>query len=186
MAIFKKTITALQGVFDGANRVYSDSNPPETLLHTEFATTPSTPASGKYVEWSADGKTIWVMDDSGVKRMFGPVMVCRDFSVKGALAISTGIEVPMPPGTWMIDAISGRLTTASTAVVVDINKNGTTIFSGATKFGTTTNSKNFNAPGAITAGADSFIGGTDVLSVDIDTPGGATSIDILFCFMRTA
>lgn len=45
------TTDATGGVWDGPNRVYSDSNPPQTLVQTESASEPATPASGTGIQY---------------------------------------------------------------------------------------------------------------------------------------
>ncbi len=69
--IVRKTLTALGGLYDGANRAYSDSNPPETLMMTEFPSAVSTPAAGKIVLYSPDGTALLFKDDAGVVRTMG-------------------------------------------------------------------------------------------------------------------
>lgn len=76
-AIFSATdagaITGPNGVFDGANRVYSDSNPPETLARTVFpAASVPTPAAGQAVEFTTDGKSLDLKAADGTVTRIGP------------------------------------------------------------------------------------------------------------------
>jgi len=97
-----------------------------------------------------------------------------------------GAEIAFPSGTWTIESITARLTTAgSTTTTVDVNKNGTTIFS-SSKVTFASSVKN-GSVGAFTGGSDSFIGGTDVLSVDIDTAGtSADKLTVVIRLLKTA
>jgi hypothetical protein len=102
------------------------------------------------------------------------------------LAVIAGGEVALPSGTWQIQSITARLTTAgSTTTTVDVNKNGTTIFSSSKV--TFASSVEDGSVGSFTGGADSFVGGTDVLSVDIDAVGtGAVSLNIIIALLKIA
>lgn len=66
-------VKALNGLFDGPNRAYSDSNPPETLAITEFPEeSVGTPAAGQAVLFSPTGKILMMKDNDGVVTTIGP------------------------------------------------------------------------------------------------------------------
>lgn len=187
MPVFQKAVTALQGVFDGANRVYSDSNPPQSFLRTE-ASAPGTPASGQVVEWNPDGRLLWEKDDAGVQRLVGPTILTRDFSKGGVLAVTTNfIDLAMPTGTWRLQELVALLqTVGSTATTVDVFKNGTTIFSTGTKinFAASSLTPTFSA---FTNNPTTYIGGTDKLRVAITAAGtSAAGLSVSAFFERTA
>lgn len=93
-------------------------------------------------------------------------------------------ELPIHGGSFQIISISARLGTAgSTSTIVDINKNGTTIF------GTQANRPTFSASGKLaTVGAFSVSTLTtgDYLTCDVDTAGtGALKLVVDVRYRRT-
>lgn len=69
----KTTVTGEQGVFDGPNRAYSDSNPPATFLQTLIANASvPTPASGLAMLSTPDGKSLYMKASDGTTTMIGP------------------------------------------------------------------------------------------------------------------
>jgi hypothetical protein len=101
------------------------------------------------------------------------------------VAAGTGTyELPIHGGSFQIVSISARLGTAgSTQTIVDINKNGTTIF------GTQANRPTFAASGKLaTVGAFSVSTLTtgDYLTCDVDTAGtGALKLVVDVRYRRT-
>jgi hypothetical protein len=63
-AVTATTFTASAGVYDGINRAYSDSNPPETLVQTQTAGLPSTPLAGTTVQY-INGQRPYLMTELG-------------------------------------------------------------------------------------------------------------------------
>lgn len=60
------------GVFDGLNRVYSDSNPPESFEQTILSSTPASPPTGEAVSWTTDGKSLDMRASDGTITRIGP------------------------------------------------------------------------------------------------------------------
>lgn len=68
-----ETIRGDLGVYDGANRVYSDSNPPQSFMRTQFAPASLvTPAAGFADESTPDGKSLWMKAPDGTLTLIGP------------------------------------------------------------------------------------------------------------------
>lgn len=93
-------------------------------------------------------------------------------------------EIPIHGGSYQIISVSARLGTAgSTQTIVDVNKNGTTIF------GTQANRPTFAASGKLaTVGAFSVSTLTtgDYLTCDVDTAGtGALKLVVDIRYRRT-
>lgn len=72
-ALVSKKITAeTGGLWDGVNRAYSDSNPPETLTMTQFASgSVATPAAGLTTLHSPDGKSLALRAPDGTLTTIG-------------------------------------------------------------------------------------------------------------------
>lgn len=121
-----ETIRGDLGVYDGANRVYSDSNPPQSLMRTQFAPASLvTPASGFADEATPDGKSLWMKAPDGTVTLIGP---------------GSDPFAPMPSDlgykTWMFDPIHAAGTTpAPTSGTLNLLKlplRGSTVISSAT------------------------------------------------------
>lgn len=103
--------------------------------------------------------------------------VTAPFYVAGALVAGTvgKARFIVPPGNWSIASVQGIIVTASagSAVTVDVNKNGTTIF--------TTQANRLSIPAGNTsvqtaAASDvTAVTGGDTISVDIDAVGSSTA-----------
>jgi hypothetical protein len=172
--------------FDGVIP-YSDNNPPETLLRTEVVE-PGTPAAGTSVEWTTDGATLWMKDDSGQKRLIGPNAEPHSFS-KGTLTVGAGtFKLPIAGGTFLIASIAAMVGTAPTgaSLILDVNKNNTTIFGTqgnrpTIAAGTTTATVGANSVTTVTTG--------DAISIDIDQVGSTVAgadITIVIRLIRIA
>lgn len=119
-----------------------------------------------------------------VKDLYSKLQIVAPFYQAGVLAVATGkSRFIVPPGNWTISSVKGVIVTANTgaSVLVDVNKNGTTIF--------TTQSNRLTIPVSTTSVQDSgtiqvsSVSGGDVLSVDIDQvgstiPGSDLSVQI--------
>lgn len=107
-----------------------------------------------------------------IKDIRTKLQIVAPFYQGGVLAVATGkAKFIVPPGNWTISSVTGIINTANTgaSVLVDVNKNGTTIFG--------TQSNRLTIPVSTTtvqtsgtASVTSLTGG-DVLSVDIDQVG---------------
>lgn len=61
-----------EGLLDGANRAYSDSNPPESLEMTLAAEPAAVPALGEAHLWTPDGKSLRMEAADGTVTQIGP------------------------------------------------------------------------------------------------------------------
>jgi hypothetical protein len=97
------------------------------------------------------------------------------FSISGSLTVRTGtIRIPIHGGTFTIISVAAMVGTAPTgaSAIIDINKNGTTIY------GTQGNRPTIAAAGnSATVGAHSVTTATtgDYLTVDIDQVGSTVA-----------
>lgn len=176
MARFKGTLTGLLGVFDGANRVYSDSNPPQTLYRTDFpAASVPTPPAGFSEEFTPDGRVLYLKDDDGVVRPIDMSWENLPFGYAGTLTVRTGTSrYPIKGGTFQIQTIAAMVNTAPTGatLIVDVNKNGTSIY------GTQANRPTFAVSAtSATVGAHTATTVTDgdYLTVDVDQIGSTVA-----------
>ena len=186
----RKTLVGLLGVFDGTNRVYSDSNPPETLMMTDFPSgSVATPGAGLSVLHTPDGKNLYIKDNDGTVMPVDSSLENILFHVQGAATVGVGsMYVPIHGGTFTIMSIAVRARVAPTgaSLILDVNKNGTTIF------GTQANRPTIAAAGNLaTVGAFSVSSVTtgDYLSVDVDQIGSTVAGSDIVCsvrLMRTA
>lgn len=106
------------------------------------------------------------------------------FSQQGTLSVKTGTSrYPVKGGTFQIQTIAAMVNTAPTgaAVIVDVNKNGTTIY------GTQANRPNINA-GSTSASVGAHTATTvtdgDYLTVDIDQVGSTVTGSDLVVVVR--
>lgn len=92
-------------------------------------------------------------------------------TMQGVQTVRTGtVELPVPAGNWAINSVTIRTGTGPTgsALTVDVNKNGTTIFTGGTgrpsiAAGSKSNTSSAPAVNTLAAG--------DYLTVDVDAIG---------------
>lgn len=96
------------------------------------------------------------------------------FSRSGVLSVATGQHFAVIRGAWTITYVVGRVGTASAgaSILIDVNRNGTTIF-------TTQTNRITIAAGALeddhAAPEVSALAALDRLSVDIDQVGSTTA-----------
>ena len=96
------------------------------------------------------------------------------FSVTGAVAVAAGKSRIYLEGDYVVETVRAAVNTAPTgaALVVDVNRNGTTIYSdqgGRPSIAAGTNSATGNNPAVTTLAAG------DYLTVDVDQVGSATA-----------
>jgi hypothetical protein len=113
-AISTGTVTATSGLYDGANRAYSDSNPPQTLDQTETSGPPVLPATGIATQYVVNGRP-FIMNHAGqTLSMTGPQYNVLDWGIVAGnsavaaanvtawnalmSAIPDNCEVYFPPG----------------------------------------------------------------------------------------
>jgi len=134
---------------------------------------PSTPASGTMHLYGATDHRPYVMNDGGQVSRLDNTMTML-FSDQGVLAVGAGV-MALPilfPGE--IEAVGIRVTTAPTGatLIVDVNKNGTTIY------GTQANRPTIAISGtSANGGAMSVVtlASGDYLTVDIDQVGSTVA-----------
>lgn len=110
----------------------------------------------------------------------------RGFGVNGN--ISTGVKMQfLVPYACQLKAVIRRARTAGTtsSEIIDILKNNTSIFSGATKVNSSTTSASADSLGAFTAGATVFAKGDSVV-FNVTQVNTTPAVDVSFeaCFQR--
>jgi hypothetical protein len=154
--------------------MYSDGNAPESLMLTEIAAAPATPASGKAVMYvlTGDSKPYLKNDAGRVSSL--EAIEAYTFSVTGTVAVATGKSRIYLEGNYVIESVRAAVNTAPTgaALIVDVNKNGTTIY-------TTQTARPQIAAAAFTATGNSpavttFAAG-DYITVDVDQVGSTVA-----------
>lgn len=149
---------------------YSDINPPMTLMHTE-TTAPSTPASGFGVTFARSSDSLlYFKNDAGAEYLLAHSVEVHTFSVTGALTTQTGKSRIYLEGNYVVETVRASVNTAPTGatILVDVNKNGTTIY-------TTQSARPTIAISGFTATGNSpavttFAAG-DYITVDVDQIG---------------
>ncbi len=141
------------------------------IILKRSAVTPAAPPAGHCVLYSITGQVLLMEDDAGVVRPVDASLESLPFSQPGALTVRAGsARFPIAGGTFEIVSVAAMVGTAptGTSIIVDVNKNGITIF------GTQGNRPTI-AIGAnnATTGAHSVSSVTtnDYLAVDVDQIG---------------
>lgn len=135
--------------------------------------TPATPATGTRLLYPKS--TGWYEKDSaGVERLLTHAIEAYTFSVTGTVAVATGKSRIYLEGNYTIDTVRAAVTTAPTgaALIVDVNKNGTTIYttqSARPQIAASANSATGNSPAVQT-----FVAG-DYITVDVDQIGSTVA-----------
>jgi len=149
---------------------YSDANPPQTLVHTE-TTAPSTPASGYGVTYVKSSDSLpYFKNDGGTEYLLAHAIEPYTFSVTGALTTQTGKSRIYLEGNYIFETCRAAVNTAPTGatILVDVNKNGTTIYTTQSARPTIAIS-GFSATGNSPA-VTTFASG-DYITVDVDQIG---------------
>ena len=173
---FSTPLTGSAGIYDGANRVYSDSNPPQTFMQAESSATPATPAAGFGTQYvlTSDSWPRYINDSGqiGVMINYEPYI----FSVTGALTVATGKSRVYLEGNYAIDSVRASVNTApaGAAIIVDVSLNGTTIFTTQANRPSITAGAN-TALGNLGAGTITSISTGQYLTVDVDQIGTTTA-----------
>jgi len=125
---------------------------------------PATPPSTYAVFYSASNRPMFKNDSGDSMRLDATVPLV--FSDTGVLAVTTGV-VPLPvPFAGVIEAVTARLGSANSGTtVVDVNKNGATIF--------TSTKVSFASSVTPTVGGLSVtaVSSGDYFTVDVDSIG---------------
>lgn len=135
----------------------------------EQASAPSTPGSGERILYpKASG---WFEKDSaGVERLLTHAIEVHTFSVTGPLVVQTGKSRVYLEGNYTVETVRASVNTQPTgaAIRVDVNKNGTTIYTtngNRPNIAVSTNTATANSPDITT-----FTSG-DYITVDVDIVG---------------
>jgi hypothetical protein len=148
---------------------------PTGLFSMREVAAPATPASGTAAVYVKSDGLVYTKDDAGLERLMTHAVEAFPFYVSGSVGVVTGSLGVVTEGNYVVETVRIRATTAPTgsALTVDVNKNGTSIYA-ATQA---------NRP-SIAAGANAALGGTpdtttfalgDVLTVDVDAVGSTIS-----------
>lgn len=146
-----------------------------------WGSTPGTPGSSSLHRLYAKATGIYEMRSDGVERLLTHAIEPLVFSVMGTVAVQTGRSRIYLEGSYVFESARASVNTAPTgaALTVDINKNGTTIYttqasrpsvaiSGNTNVGSTPDVTSFSSGDYITVDVDqigSTIAGADLTVV---------------------
>jgi hypothetical protein len=135
--------------------------------------TPADPSAGERLLYAKTAGW-YEKDAAGVERLLNHAIEAYSFFAMGALTVRTGTSRIYLEGNYIFETCRASVNTAPTgaAVIVDVNKNGSTIYStqGARpQIAISTNSATGNSP-AITT----FVLG-DYITVDIDQVGSSVA-----------
>lgn len=153
-----------------------------TGIRAPEQSTPSDPASGYRLLYAKS--TGWYEKDSaGVERLLSYSIEVYPFSYGGTLAVKTGTFRAYLEGNYTFETCRIAVGTQPTgaAIIVDVNKNGTTIYSTQSarpQIAVSTNTATGNSP-AITT----FASG-DYITVDVDQVGSTVAGADMSIFIR--
>lgn len=137
-----------------------------------YGSDPSAPSSGLRRLY-AKAAGIFTMDSAGAVRNLMPIE-CHDMSVGGVLTTQTGTSRIYFRDACVIESVTIGVNTAPTGatIIVDVNKNGTTIF-------TTQSGRPAIAASAFTANSGTpdvtAIAAGDYISCDVDQVGSTVA-----------
>lgn len=100
-------------------------------------------------------------------------------TMQGPVSVRTGtVRYPVRTGSWIIERVTIQTSSAPTgsAIIVDVNKNGTTIHSGGTGRATIAAS---STTGTTTTFSTATLTTGDYLTVDVDQKGSSNAGDDL-------
>lgn len=139
--------------------------------------TPGTPPTGwAYVYMGTDHRFYNKVDSGEVFRTDNTL--CAPFSQAGVLAVVTGVFEYGIPFNAVIEAVVARLGTINSgSTILDVNKNGTTIFT--TQSGRPT----FSTSKTATVGTINVtsVSAGDYLTVDVDAIGATPGSNLTVC-----
>lgn len=144
-----------------------------TGIRAPEQSTPSTPAAGSRLLYAKS--TGWYdLDSAGVERLLTYSVEAFTFSITGTLATQTGKSRIYLEGNYTVETVRAAVGTAPTgsSLIVDVNKNGTTIYttqSARPTISASANSANGNSPAVTTFALD------DYMTVDLDQIGSTVA-----------
>lgn len=164
---------------------YSDVNPPATFMMTDQAAGGvPTPAAGLSTLFTPDGRVMYLEDNDSVARPVDMSWENCPFASAGALTTKSGSSrYPVKGGTFQIQTVAAMVNTAPTgaSVILDVNKNGTSIY-------TTQGNRPTIAASATSATVGAHAATTvtdgDYLTVDIDQIGSTVAGSDLVVVVR--
>ena len=145
----------------------------DPLLLTENPQPGTVPANLVAVYAKSDGK-VYSEDDTGTERLMTHAVEAYTFSVTGAVTVATGKSRIYLEGSYIVETVRAAVNTAPTgaALIVDVNKNGTTIYTTQTarpQIAASSNSATGNSPAVTTFAAGDYI------TVDVDQVGSTVA-----------
>lgn len=152
--------------------------------------TPGTPASGSTAVYVKSDGYLYTQSSGGSEsKIWGAIEQTVPFSYTGTLATLVGTSrLPITGGTYTITSVAAMVGSApsGSAVILDVNKNGTTIY------GTQANRPTIAAGGtSATVGSASVTSVTtgDYLTIDVDQVGSSspgTNLTVVIGLLKTA
>jgi hypothetical protein len=139
----------------------------------ELATPPGTPAAGTIRYYAKSDGRLYTKDDTGVEYALSPDELTT-FSRSGTLTTFTGAGRFLLPFAITILGVSAAVNTAPTgaSIVVDVNKNGTSIFPSNPK--PTILASAFKTAAEATPNTTAVASG-DYLTCDVDQVGSSVA-----------
>lgn len=152
----------------GGAEPYSDTNAPTSFEMTQAAA-PAAPTAGQAVVYTPDGKNIYIQAPDGQKSALFNTEAYT-FSISGNVAVGAGVSRIYMEGNYLVETVRASVNTAPTGatILVDVNKNGTTIYTTQSARPTIATS-GFTALGG-TPAVTAFASG-DYMTVDVDQVG---------------
>lgn len=139
----------------------------------ELGSAPATPSAGDRILYPK--ATGWFEKDSaGVERLVTHAIEVHTFAVTGPLVVQTGKSRVYLEGNYTVETVRASVNTQPTgaAIRVDVNKNGTTIYTtqgNRPNIAVSTNTATANSPDVTT-----FASG-DYITVDVDIIGSTVA-----------
>lgn len=135
---------------------------------------PTAPPTGQVELYAKTDGLVYTKDDAGNEKLLTHAVEAYTFSNVGAATVKTGVSRIYLEGNYTVETVRAAVNTAPTgaALIVDVNKNGTTIYTTQTarpQIAVSTNSANGNSPAVTT-----FVAG-DYITVDIDQIGSTVA-----------
>lgn len=143
------------------------------LTLTEIAD-PATAAAGTVELYAKADNQVYTKDEAGNVRLLTHAIEAYPFTMPGTLTTKVGAGRVYMEGTYVVESVRASVGTAPTgaAVIVDVNRNGTTIYTTQTNRPTIAVSTQTATGG--TAANGSFVAG-DYLTVDVDQIGSTVA-----------
>lgn len=143
-------------------------------LHLSQVGPPASAVAGEVLLYARFDGNVYAKDSVVGERLLTHAIEAYTFSVQGTLAVQTGKSRIYTEGNYWVESVRASVDTAPTGatILVDVNKNGTTIYTSQ------------GARPTIVAGTNSALGNTpavttfaagDYLTVDVDQIGSTVA-----------